>query len=219
MTESLQNVDVEDLTPVDGAFPTPGESADSADSGANRPAPVSRNGVTFMGIVLCAAGAIAFMSIKGGPQSAPASTALPPVNGQTITTFLISGTSNLRILQDTLKQTEAMVGQFAFSPSAGQIPLDGLKSNPFRQSLAAQAPAEAELARRRRETERGEALKAVQALQLQSVLFSDTRRACMVNNTMLREGQQIADFTVDKISASGVIVRNGTYRFELKMQP
>jgi hypothetical protein len=41
----------------------------------------------------------------------------------------------------------------------------------------------------------------------------------MINNQMLREGQIVDSFTVDKISAASVIVRSGAYRFELKMQP
>ena len=66
--------------------------------------------------------------------------------------------------------------------------------------------------------ERQAALKAVQALQLQSIMFGETRRACMINNALCTEGQQVDDFVIEKITQGAVIVRSGTYRFELKMQ-
>ena len=40
----------------------------------------------------------------------------------------------------------------------------------------------------------------------------------MINNTMFVEGQQIDGFTIEKINPSSVIVKNGSYRFELQMQ-
>ena len=61
-------------------------------------------------------------------------------------------------------------------------------------------------------------LKAVQELQLQSVMHSDAMQACMIDNTLYREGQQVGGFTVEKINPNAVIVKNGAYRFELRMQ-
>jgi len=40
----------------------------------------------------------------------------------------------------------------------------------------------------------------------------------MINNTLYQEGQQIDSFIIEKIAPAGVIVKSGTYRFELKMQ-
>ena len=61
-------------------------------------------------------------------------------------------------------------------------------------------------------------LKAVQGLQLQTVMSGEVRKACMINNTLYQEGQQVEGFTIEKISPGGVVVKNGPYRFELKMQ-
>jgi hypothetical protein len=44
------------------------------------------------------------------------------------------------------------------------------------------------------------------------------RKSCMVNNTLYTEGQQVDGFTIEKIAPDSVIVRNGSYRFELRMQ-
>src|SRR2546426_863445 len=59
--------------------------------------------------------------------------------------------------------------------------------------------------------------KAVQTLQLQTVVIRANRKACMINNTMYQEGESVESFTIEKISPSAVIVRSGVYRFELKM--
>jgi type II secretory pathway component PulC len=40
----------------------------------------------------------------------------------------------------------------------------------------------------------------------------------MINNTLYSEGQQVESFTIEKITPDSVIVKNGSYRFELKMQ-
>jgi hypothetical protein len=61
-------------------------------------------------------------------------------------------------------------------------------------------------------------MKASTALQLQSIVHSGSRKACMINNTLYAEGQQVDQFTIEKIEASRVIVKSGAYRFELKMQ-
>ena len=182
---------------------------------------LSRNGITFIGIILAAGAAIAFMTLRGGPRPASAST-VTPVAASTdsrIATFLIGGSANIQAMQDMLRHTEKVVRQFMSYPATTQIPLGDLKTNPFRQAEARLAPADIEAAQKRREAERGAALKAVQGLQLQSILFSDVRRACMINGTLLTEGQELDSFTIDKISAASVIVRTGAYRFELKMQP
>ncbi len=51
-----------------------------------------------------------------------------------------------------------------------------------------------------------------------SVMYSESRRACMINNTLFLEGQQCDGFTVERINPNSVIVKNGGYRFELSMQ-
>ena len=63
-----------------------------------------------------------------------------------------------------------------------------------------------------------QALKAVQAMNLQSIIHSGSRKACMINNTLYMEGQQADQFIIEKITPSGVVVKVGVYRFELKMQ-
>jgi hypothetical protein len=50
------------------------------------------------------------------------------------------------------------------------------------------------------------------------VMHSDARKSCMINNSLYLEGQQVESFTIERISPNAVVVRNGSYRFELRMQ-
>jgi hypothetical protein len=141
---------------------------------------------------------------------------------QTISTFLSGGDASVKSMEKLLRNTERVVQQFVKYPSLTQIPLADLRTNPFREHDAVvkvnEGPSSAEMEKQQREQQRQIALKSVQELQLQSIMFSDSRRACMINNSLYREGQQIADFTIDKISPQSVIVKNGPFRFELRMQ-
>ena len=80
------------------------------------------------------------------------------------------------------------------------------------------APRAAAAAAKKQEEERQAALKSVQALQVQSILHRGTTGTCLINNQAYQEGQVVNGFTVDKITANSVIVRTGSFRFELKMQ-
>ena len=94
-----------------------------------------------------------------------------------------------------------------------------MKTNPFRYAAPKDSSeTEGEAAsKKRREDERVAMLKAVQGLQLQSVMRG-AHAACMINNTLYQEGQNVEGFTIEKINPQGIIVKNGVYRFELKMQ-
>ena len=50
------------------------------------------------------------------------------------------------------------------------------------------------------------------------MIHSGTRKSCMINNTLYTEGQEIDSFVVERINPGAVVVRNGVYRFELRMQ-
>ncbi len=71
-------------------------------------------------------------------------------------------------------------------------------------------------AKRRHEQERADVTRSADLLQLQSVLHGP-RNACLINNTLVEQGQQVDGFTVEQIGVESVIVRKGNYRFEVKM--
>jgi hypothetical protein len=126
------------------------------------------------------------------------------------------------MMEKMLRETEKVVQQFLNYPSMKQVPLGELQTNPFRfraPQVEGQVPNETEAqAKKKREEERQAIIKAVGGLNLQSVIHSGARKACMINNTMYSEGQQVDSFIVEKINPGTVVVKNGAYRFELRMQ-
>ena len=80
---------------------------------------------------------------------------------------------------------------------------------PRRSAEAADSPT---TRRRRRQEARGGArwrsLKAVAGLQLQSIMYSGTRKACMINNTLYTRGpDRSTAFTIEKINPASVVVK------------
>jgi hypothetical protein len=169
-------------------------------------------------------GAVGFfvMYRQTGPKTASAEVAKQSSDAKkTINGFLSGGDSSIKTMEALIKNTEKVVQQFLQYPSVRQVPLSDLRTNPFRlhedDPNKKQNTSDAD-DKRKREEERVAIYKAVQGLQLQSVMYSDTRTACMINNTLYRDGQAVEGFTIEKITPASVVVRNGSYRFELKMQ-
>jgi hypothetical protein len=180
--------------------------------------PFNRSTLVLFGIILAGLAGYYLMYVRTGPASASAATAEALAADATIKQFLTDG-QKVKVMEQMLRNTEKVVEQFRSYPSMTQIPLTDLKANPFKfvplkgegetDSTAGDA--------KKREIERQTALKAVAGLQLQSIV-SGTHRACMVNNSMYAEGQQVDGFTIEKISKDTVIVRTGTFRFQLMMK-
>jgi hypothetical protein len=191
-------------------------SVPSTDQGAGR------NGLLMLvGLIAIGAGIVFVMHKKAGPAEAVASPETQQAQ-QTITKFLSGSNDNIKAMQTLLRDTEKVVNQFLAYPSMTQVPLEDLRTNPFRHQLARKpdgtnVTVDEAAAKRKREEERQRMLAAVQQLQLTSILHGQ-KRACMVNNTLYVEGQTVDGFTIEKINPSSVIVKNGAYRFELQMQ-
>ncbi|MGH7215013.1 MAG: general secretion pathway protein GspB [Tepidisphaeraceae bacterium] len=183
---------------------------------------VNTGTLVMLGLIVAGVAGTYLMMMRAGPKSASAGSPDAAAANKTITQFLQDGQENRKMMENMLKSTEKVVEQFTNYPSMAQVPLSDLKTNPFRHAIeapAGQAPSLSEAAeKKRREEERVAMLKAVQELQLQSVLHGDARRACMINNTLYQEGQAVEGFAIEKISPNAVIVKQGSYRFELRMQ-
>jgi hypothetical protein len=195
---------------VDSAFVVPGDKQ-----------PLSKGTLAMFLVIALAGAGTYYMYVKTGPQAAAAG--VDPKAQQVIRQFMSDRDKNLGAMQKMLKDTETVVKQFMSYPSVKQVPLSALTANPFRMTAApADQPQtlnkDDEREKKQREEERVAVLKAVNALQLQSVMHSDARRSCMINNALYTEGQQVETFTIEKISPNAVVVRNGSYRFELRMQ-
>jgi hypothetical protein len=219
MNLNQQNDESQELNREDTPSEEMGEVLGTAEAGyVSEQQAKSLNKGTLMvsGMVLVAAAATFLMYVRGGPDAATAS---PGAAGQTITTFLNDGEQNIRNMEQMLMETQRVVDQALSYNTNSQVPLEELQTNPFRHETTQRQAAQTEDQElKRREEQRVAALQAVQALQLQSIMHGDTRRACMINGTLYGEGQQVNGFTIQRINPHSIIVQRGEYRFELRMQ-
>lgn len=174
--------------------------------------------LVILGILILGAGAIYLMHMKAGPRAAQASTEAVTAKA-TIDEFLNDGGKNLSAMRDLLKNTEKVIQQFAEYPSMTQVAVEDLKTNPFRM-LAPQPAADdsAAAAARRLEEEKKKVMAELPSLQLQSIIHSGSVATCMISNRMLKEGDEINGFVIEKVNPDSVIVRKSRWRFSLSMK-
>jgi len=170
------------------------------------------------GLLIVGAIVVYFMFFRSGPQTAEAGTN-PNDGGGQIKEFLDS--NNINMMKQTLKETEKIVKQFRSYPGKTQVPVESLKSNPFRELAPKTEDSGAVV--NNRDAEKAEelhkqAILAVADLHLQSIVRGSKVKACMINNTLYKEGQQIGILKVEQVTANSVIVSSGQYRFEVKMK-
>jgi len=178
---------------------------------------VSSSTLVMTGMVLAAVGATYFMMMRAGPGTASASTETVAA-GQTINQFLNDKGKNLKLMQTMLRDTEEVVKQFQLQPSATQVPLSDLTTNPFRvNSMVAKTDENAATLKRKRDADRTAATAAVQALGLQSVTFGTARRSCLIDGKLYGEGDAVGTFVVERINPKSVVVRRDVFRYEISM--
>jgi hypothetical protein len=172
---------------------------------------ITRSTAVLGGLVLAAVGGLWLMHARGGPTTAEAASTAE----QTVDTFLGDGRKSVAHMQAMLNDTEKVVEQFKQFPAAAQVPLAALQKNPFSES---QQPAKAAANYDARGGDREAALEKARKLQLQSIMYGQAQRACMIGGKFYDEGATFDGFEVQKINQSSVVVKHGGYRFELKLQ-
>jgi hypothetical protein len=176
----------------------------------------TRSTAVLAGLVAAAVGGLWLMHARSGPTTAQAA-AESIAAEQTINTFLGDGKKNVANMQIMLSNTEKVVDQFKQFPAAAQVPLEELQKNPFSDAeQAASKPTGATYDTRQRD--RDAALEKARKLQIQSIMYGQSQRACMVGGKFLSEGDQFDGFTVERVNADSVIVKQSGFRFELKLQ-
>jgi len=164
-------------------------------------------------------GAGAFMYLKKGPQQAAADT-VDQAASATINDFLHGNGGSAKMMEQTIRETEKIVQEFKLHSHKEQIPAAQLLTNPFRlQEPKPQTTDVTEVvpSRIREDEERQRISTEANALELQSILRGG-RSACLLNNALYHEGDQIGSFTIDEIRPKSIIVHQGKYRFELTMK-
>jgi hypothetical protein len=217
INDELNEVD-EQTEPTNGSDENLDETDLAYVSGGKKP--VGRGTLGGLGLLLACAGGMYFLYLKHGPQSASAATTESTQASTAITEFLTGDNGSVNLMKQTLHDTEKVVQEFRSHTGKAQVPVEDLKTNPFRLCLV-QPKAEtddqsAATSKRKYEEERQAALHTAQTLQLQSILLG-SRKACMINNVLYQEGQEVEGFTIEKVSPSTVLVHKGVFRFELRM--
>jgi hypothetical protein len=223
--DEFNQTDTENTTPDDGtqdtldALNNPSETMFVT---GEEKKPANRTTMVMFLIIALGGGGLYFMHWRTGPSSAAAGTvksADTATANKTIGQFLSGGPSNIKSMETMLRNTEKVVQQFNAYPSVKQIPLSNLQTNPFRQASANDPSAEDEEAKKKLEDQRLAVQKSFQSLQLQSIMHGGSKNtACLINNTLYREGQTVNGFSIEKISTDSVSIRQGAWRFDLKMQ-
>jgi hypothetical protein len=179
------------------------------------------NASTFgvLGLVVLVGAGLYFFYLKNGPQNAAAATIDQTAASATINEFLHGNGGNAKLMEQTLHNTEKVVQEFQSHSKKNQIPLEELQTNPFRLKVPKPEVQESEAvpSKIRADEERQRIVTEANALELQSVVRGG-RSACLVNNLMYHEGEQVGSFTIDEIRPKSVIVRQGKFRFELTMK-
>jgi hypothetical protein len=176
--------------------------------------PIGTGTLVVGGLIAAAAAMTYFMHLRTGPAKAAANPATANADA-TITQFLSNDSQNAERMRQLLKDTEKAVQQFQQQPAKTQVPIENLKTNPFRTELTAAKNEEAEKAADKKKKD--ELLQAAAALKVQTIM-SGKRKAAVINGTLRTEGEEVNGFEVEKINADTVIVRKDGSRFSLKMQ-
>jgi hypothetical protein len=170
-------------------------------------------------LAICAAGTY-FMYVRNGPAAASAADV---ATADQVGTFLADGDRHVKLMTQMLQNTDKVVQQFRQSSAKTQVPLAALSTNPFRMEapkkpgVAAASESES-AARRRRDEERAAVVDAATALKLQLLMVGGARRAALINDRMVYEGQEVDGLTVEKILPDKVVLRSGVYRVEKAFQ-
>jgi hypothetical protein len=171
---------------------------------------VSRSTGVLSLLVVAAVGGLWFMHWKAGPNEAAAES-----NAQkTIKNFLGDGKKEVASMKTALADTERQVAELRQFPAAAQVPLEDLQRNPFAEKAGDAKPT---ASHSQLENERAAALKKASTLKLKSIVYSGTNRSCILNNRFCQEGDEVDGFTVERVGQSSVILKNGSFRFELKV--
>src|SRR5947208_172254 len=92
----------------------------------------------------------------------------------------------------------------AAAEASAEETLDALQTNPFRVTGGSSEDADDATNKRKLAEQRQVVLKSFQTLQLQSIMYGEKNRSCLINNALYREGQTVNGFVIEKITSDNV---------------
>jgi hypothetical protein len=207
--------------------------SDTDDEGlSDRPPPGARGKDTKKIIVLVAllaigTGVVAFQFLRGrspkaatGTPTAPSAAGRTEISSSEIESILarIERTEKGSGSQDlSVARVEQLVNEFGSYARDRQVPLNGLKENPFVVQLrkkpqavlaaAATAPPRPEVTEEQRQAAREQEIRnAAAGLKLGSILVSGTKRLAVIGGRVYGVGDIVEQFEIGRIDADGVVL-------------
>ncbi len=212
---------------------------------------LSRTNLVLFGVFLAGVAIVAFMSMRQGPQeSNAANQAQQQRVDQAINNFLArqdgvspqaanggsdlippaTGSKRDKPLDDLMADSDHLVKMFFNFTDKSQVPLEDLKTNPFRfgeektnsTSVTEEEAAAAETARRKAEEQakRERIAKAkddLANLKLQTIMASGNSSQAMINTSIVRVGDTVVGFKIEKIETQRVHLSRDGMEFTLEM--
>jgi hypothetical protein len=173
----------------------------------------SRFSTALLGVLAAVAvGGVYMMYHKSGPASASAAQ-----SELTMRTMLDDSARNVTSMKTQQAQLEKTVEAFKQFPAAAQVSLDELTRDPFNEPQERVAPSK-QAADRNAEQIKSQAIARVQTLKLNSIVYAEKSRSCLINGRFRAEGDSFEDFVIDRINPDGVIVRHAGMRFLIQVQ-
>jgi hypothetical protein len=174
-----------------------------------------RNAAMLMvAFVMIGVGVIYFMRARGGPAQAAASAELSKADRE-ITTF-IKDRDQIRKMTEMIKNTAEVVDQFGRYGEAAQVSVDQLQGNPFVYVSQHQPTAKPGNPDGPREDAKRIFLEELSAIRVQYLMVSSVAKTAMINNKLIKEGQEVEGFMVVQISPTEVILSKTVKGFEFK---
>jgi hypothetical protein len=175
-------------------------------------------GSWIMGGVLFATGTIIItFGNSATAVVAPADLAQKNSAGRVISSFLHGEQDDVANISRTLDETDELLNKCTAPAAPMQVPLGQIRNDPFCFNSGAARGREDAGTMENNDGDRVALLQALGKIQLQSICGSGDQLACMIDNHLYHEGEQVQCFTVERIGQTSVVIRSGGYRFELKI--
>jgi hypothetical protein len=177
-------------------------------------------GMLMVAFVMIGVGVIYFMRARGGPAKAQASAEVTKADNS-IQEFIRDG-NQIKKMKDMLNNTEKVVEQFSRDRSATATKVEDLKSNPFKYLSPNEKPGEDPSLQSDRDKAKAAAARRLKfaedvgAMKVQYIMVSAFAKTAMINNKLVKEGQEVDGFLIEKLTPNTVTVQRDGLRAEIK---
>jgi hypothetical protein len=179
-------------------------------------------GMLMVAFVMIGVGVIYFMRARGGPGKVQASAELSKADTE-IKSF-INDRDQIRKMTEMIKNTEKVVKQFEEYGDTPQISVEEIKKkgNIFVYVSPNQTPDDPNADEKAKSKKYQEAkrifLEELGAIRVQYLMVSSTAKTAMINNKLIKEGQEVEGFVIEGITPTLVTVSKTVKGFEFKAE-